>query len=272
MDNDNKTKMKLALGIEYNGATYSGWQKQPGFLTLQGELEKALSRIADHPIDIFCAGRTDAGVHATQQVVHFISSAQRDLKAWVFGTNVYLPPHIRVQWVKEMPDDFHARFSARARRYVYMILNQSIHPALYRQEITFEHRPLDESRMHEAAQCLVGEHDFSSFRSAACQSLSPFRSIDFIRIQRQGDLVIMDIQANAFLHHMVRNIAGVLLPIGYGERDPHWAYEVLKQRDRRAAGKTASPNGLYLVQVHYDAKFDLRFEARLPFFLSHLPH
>lgn len=260
--------MKIALGIEYNGAAFCGWQKQMGLSTLQGKLEEALTKVAAHPVEVFCAGRTDAGVHATGQVVHFVAPTPRELKAWVLGTNSYLPNTMRVTWAHEVDEEFHARFSAHARRYVYVIYNQPIRPALYRHLITWEFRPLDATRMHIAAQHLLGELDFTSFRSTACQSLTPFRFVEYIKVSRVGDLVLIDIKANAFLHHMVRNIAGVLMEVGFGVREPDWVQEVLIKRDRSVAARTAFPDGLYLVAVDYEKKFALPNKVQLPFWLN----
>ena len=243
---------RLALMLEYNGAHYHGWQSQKsGLPTVQQSLELALSKVADHPVEVICAGRTDAGVHASHQVIHFNPSAKRSARSWVMGANANLPADISVHWVGGVTDDFHARFSAVNRRYRYVIYNNAIRPALYREEVTWNYRPLDEDRMARAARHLVGRHDFSSYRAAGCQAKSPVREIEFLEVSRFGEFIILDIQANAFLHHMVRNIAGVLMTIGAGLREESWAEEVLQAKDRGAGGITAPPFGLYLINVGY---------------------
>lgn len=247
--------MKIALAVEYDGALYHGWQRQSHAKSVQAELEKALSQIAQHPIELFCAGRTDAGVHATGQIVHFETTAQRDLKAWTLGTNALLPSDIAVRFAKEVDTNFHARFSAQARRYCYVIYNRRLRSAILPQGLTHYYHLLDEQKMHQAAQCLIGEHDFSSFRSAQCQSHSPNRNIHFVQVSRIQDYVLIDIQANAFLHHMVRNIVGSLCLIGQGDQPVAWLTQLLAQKDRTKAGATAKPNGLYLTQVIYPAHF-----------------
>lgn len=248
--------MRLAIGVEYNGHDFFGWQAQEKLPTIQGKLEEALTKIADEPIKIFCAGRTDAGVHATGQVVHFDTQSVRNLRAWTLGTNSHLPSSIAVRWVKEVDDEFHARFTAIARRYRYIIYNHSLRSALTATKVTWYYHPLDIATMQTAAAYLIGEHDFSSFRSAQCESTSPMRNMQEILISRQKDFVIIEIQANAFLHHMVRNIVGVLMEIGTGWKSPDWMLEVLNSKDRRVAAETASAHGLYLSKVIYPEKYD----------------
>jgi tRNA pseudouridine38-40 synthase len=263
---------RIALGVEYKGSRYRGWQRQAsGVATIQEELEKALSRVADSPVVLNCAGRTDAGVHACGQVVHFDTQAERTLKAWVMGANINLPHDISVTWAKVMPAHFHARFKAIARRYRYVIYNDQIRPAHLGEEITWNHRPLDVERMREAAQYLVGEHDFSAFRAGQCQAKSPIKKMHHLRVTQHGKMIVLDLRANAFLHHMVRNIAGVLMTIGAGERPVEWMKEVLESRIRRTGGVTAHPFGLYLVQVEYPAEFVLPERYVGPHFLSGLP-
>nr|WP_178086401.1 tRNA pseudouridine(38-40) synthase TruA [Pseudomonas sp. GV071] len=263
---------RIALGVEYKGSRYRGWQRQAsGVATIQEELEKALSRVADSPVVLNCAGRTDAGVHACGQVVHFDTQAERTLKAWVMGANINLPHDISVTWAKVMPAHFHARFKAIARRYRYVIYNDQIRPAHLGEEITWNHRPLDVERMREAAQYLVGEHDFSAFRAGQCQAKSPIKKMHHLRVTQHGKMIVLDLRANAFLHHMVRNIAGVLMTIGAGERPVEWMKEVLESRIRRTGGVTAHPFGLYLVQVEYPAEFVLPERYIGPHFLSGLP-
>ena len=247
--------MRIALGIEYDGHDFFGWQAQENLLTVQGSLETALSTIADEKIKLICAGRTDAGVHATGQVVHFDTNATRNLRAWTLGTNSHLPSSIAVTWAQEVDDHFHARFSAIARRYRYIIHNHSIRPALAAKRVTWYYHPLDVEKMTQAGQFLVGEHDFSSFRSAECQSKTAMRNVHHIHISREKNVVVIDIQANAFLHHMVRNITGVLLQIGSGFKPIPWIKDVLLAKDRRQAAETAPATGLYLCQVSYPAPY-----------------
>lgn len=250
--------MRVALGVQYDGASFRGWQaQQPGVRTVQSTLEQALSKVADHPIRVVCAGRTDAGVHGVAQVVHFDTVAVRSTRAWVLGGNALLPLDMSLAWACAMPDDFHARFSALARRYRYLILNQPQRSALWSRRATWCYRPLDATRMHRAGQALVGQHDFSAFRAAECQAKHPFREIYELTVQRYGDGIVLEVEANAFLHHMVRNIAGVLLSIGAGDQPVEWAQEVLERRDRTQAGVTAPADGLYLLAVRYPEQFGL---------------
>lgn len=252
---------KIALIVEYDGSQFHGWQRQSDLRTVQLCLEEAISCVADSPITTICAGRTDAGVHAYQQVVHFETDVERPETAWIFGSNAYLPPDIRVHFAKKMPPDFHARFSATARRYQYVILNQPVRSAINRHRVSWEVRPLNCSLMNEAARYFIGEQDFSSFRAAQCQSNSPFRRIDHLNITQQNHHIFIDIKANAFLHHMVRNIAGVIMTIGAGERPPEWAKAVILAKNRQAAGITAPASGLYLVDVEYPDHFGVPKKA-----------
>lgn len=260
--------MRIALGIEYDGASFHGWQRQREVIGVQAQLEAALSKVADQPIEVQCAGRTDAGVHATGQVIHFDTVASRPLRAWTMGVNTQLPDSIAVTWAKPVTKDFHARFSATARRYRYIIYNSRLRPGILTQGVTHVHRPLDESLMHTGAQHLLGENDFTSFRAALCQSKTPFRNISHIQVYRRGPYVILDVQANAFLHHMVRNITGSLLSVGTGEQPPGWMAELLAAKDRTLAAATAKPNGLYLVDVTYPAEFALPARDIGPLFLD----
>lgn len=243
--------MRIALGLEYNGSNYYGWQSQEGLSTVQKSVEKALSVVADHPINIICAGRTDAGVHAQNQVVHFDTNATRTIGNWILGGNSNLPKDISIKWAREVASDFHARFSAVARRYRYLIYNSNTRPAIFYHQVTWHVPHLDEAIMQKASQYLIGEHDFSSLRGSGCQAKSAVRTIYHIQIKRVNKLIIMDIKANAFLLHMVRNIAGILMKIGEGERDAAWVREVLDARDRRRGGVTASAKGLYLQRIYY---------------------
>lgn len=247
---------RVALAFEYDGHGYHGWQIQKsGVRSVEGELTQAISKVADHPVDLVCAGRTDAGVHASFQVVHFDTPAVRNLRSWVMGINTALPYSIAVHWAGMGQGDFHARFSAIYRRYRYVIYNNPVRPGILRGQVSWTFRPLDADKMHEAAQALVGEHDFTSFRAAGCQSRTPQRYVEFVEVTRKGDYVVIDIQANAFLHHMVRNIAGGLMAVGSGERPASWIREILQARNRKLAGVTAPPFGLYLVDVGYPEEF-----------------
>ncbi len=256
--------MRIALGIEYEGTHYFGWQRQTEGRTVQGCIEQALSRVADHPVAVVCAGRTDTGVHATGQVVHFDTGSRREAQNWVRGTNANLPGDIRVQWAAEMPASFHARFSAVQRHYRYIILNRPVASALLANRACREYTSLDSASMARAGQQLVGEHDFSSFRAAACQAKSPVRTIYQLDVQRSGDFVYLDVRANAFLHHMVRCIAGVLIAVGRGEQTQAWVEELLAVRDRTMSGFNATPAGLYLVAVRYAPEFTLPVAGWLP--------
>lgn len=250
---------RYALGIEYNGASFSGWQRQlsPALPTVQGVLEEALAFVANAPVAISCAGRTDAGVHGSGQVVHFDSLSIRNEKAWVMGTNTRLPPEVRVQWARVVPADFHARHSALSRRYRYVIYCGKVKPAVLIGQLTHIPESLDVELMHKAAQSLVGERDFSAFRAAGCQANTPMREVKFVEVRQQGRFVVLEIEANAFLQHMVRNIVGSLLQVAMGRQSVQWIAEVLAGRDRNLAGVTARPDGLYLVGVGYPSRFEL---------------
>lgn len=258
--------MRIALGIEYDGTRFCGWQRQASGRTVQQTLEEALGTIADHTLAITCAGRTDTGVHATGQVVHFDTLASRDGEAWIRGTNTLLPADIRILWGREVDAGFHARFSARRRHYRYVILNRKTGSALLADRVCREHADLDICRMREAATRLLGEHDFTSFRAAACQAKTPVRTVYSLDITRTGRFIYLDIVANAFLHRMVRCIAGVLLGIGRGDASPDWVSDLLAARDRTAGGVTAPPGGLYLAAVGYPARFGLPQSGWLPEF------
>ena len=258
--------MRIAMGIEYDGSRFSGWQRQTHATGVQQVLEQALSKVADHPVEVVCAGRTDAGVHATAQVVHFDTTAARSARAWILGATCNLPAAVCVTWAQPAADDFHARFSAAGRQYRYVILNRAVRPALLRERVCWEYRPLDAQRMAAAAGCLIGEHDFSSFRAQGCQARHPRREIYSIDIERRGEFIYLDIAANAFLHHMVRNIAGTLLAVGRGDQPIEWVADVLAARDRTHGGITAPAGGLYLVQVRYPERFALPQTVVLPAF------
>lgn len=259
---------KIALGIEYDGSKYCGWQRQNDVRSVQEKLEKALSKVADEPINVFCAGRTDTGVHATGQVVHFETRVQRKDAAWTLGANANLPGDIAVRWVKNVPDDFHARFSATARRYRYVIYNERLRPAVMSQGVTHFYHPLDVDRMHRAAQCLLGENDFTSFRAMQCQSRTPWRNMMHINVTRYGAYVVVDIKANAFVHHMVRNIVGSLMEIGCGNQAENWMAELLAAKNRKLAAATGKAEGLYLVSVYYPEHFALPKPPMGPLFLA----
>ena len=249
--------MRIALGIEYDGTQYHGWQSQPKLKTVQSAVEHALSKVANSPIIVHCAGRTDTGVHALNQVVHFDCEVERNLRAFIYGSNSNLPKDISVQWAKEVSEDFHARFSADSRTYRYFIYNHPVRPAQFRNHVTWHYRPLDDTMMHEAAQSLLGENDFSSFRSAECQSHSPNRNVTKVDVQRFKDIICLSITANAFLHHMVRNITGVLMAIGSGRKPVSWVNELIEAKDRRLAAETAPPYGLFLADVGYPEQYNL---------------
>lgn len=245
--------MRIALGIEYDGTDFLGWQRLSHGATVQRALESALSFVADHAVEVTCAGRTDSGVHARCQVVHFDSDAVRSERAWMLGANAQLPASVAVRWAAGVGDDFHARYGARARRYRYSVLNRAARPALQARYVAWERQPLDAAAMHSAAQHLLGEHDFSAFRTIACQSRTPFRNVHALCVTRSEDRVDIDIEANAFLHHMVRNIVGSLLPIGRGERPVEWIAQLLAGRDRSVAGPTALAAGLCFIAPRYPA-------------------
>lgn len=249
--------MRIALGVEYDGHGFCGWQYQDHSPSVQEEVEKALSKVANQPIKVICAGRTDTGVHATEQVIHIDTDAERTMRAWVYGANANLPKGVAVLWATPVADDFHARFSAVRRRYRYVIFNRNVRPTFLAWRTSWDYRPLDEKRMAEAAKVLIGEHDFSSYRAQGCQAKSPVRTIYRLDVTRSEELIFIDIEANAFLHHMVRNIAGVLMAIGAGEQPVDWARQVLEYQDRTLGGVTAPPSGLYLTQVYYPESFDL---------------
>lgn len=248
---------RIALGIEYDGSAYCGWQRQTHARSVQGEVERALSNIADHEVHLTSAGRTDAGVHALMQVAHFDTHAVRPEQAWVRGGTTEGPADISILWARRVPDAFHARFDALSRSYLYRILNRPVRPALDRLRACWVRRPLDADVMHAAAQALVGEHDFSAFRAAECQSTSPMRRLLAVSVVRSGEFVHIELRANAFLHHMVRNVAGSLIAVGNGDRPPAWVARVLESRDRTQAGVTAPPQGLYFAGVEYPAELGL---------------
>ncbi len=246
--------MKLALGVEYLGTNFHGWQLQKsGIRTVQQVVEEALSSIANEPIRVFCSGRTDAGVHAIEQIIHFETNVKREDKAWLFGGNVNLPHDVNFKWAKQVNDDFHARFNAHARQYHYKIHNTPVRSALIGSHSLWEPRELNITAMSAAAEYLLGEHDFSSFRGSLCQAKSPIKTIEFVRLTQTDNEILLDIKANAFLHHMVRNIVGTLLKVGRGEKPIEWAQEVLEAKDRKEAGATAPPQGLYFLKAFYNS-------------------
>ncbi len=251
---------RIALGVEYAGTNYSGWQSQVNqqhVPAVQAEVEQAIAAIANHPVATICAGRTDAGVHACGQVVHCDINVERDAHEWVFGCNSKLPDDIRVLWAQVVPAEFNARRTAVARHYKYVIYNDRIRPSLLRDYVGWHYSPLNASLMQQAAQAWIGTHDFSSFRATGCQSKSPVRELKQINVQRRGKLVIVDLQADAFLYHMVRNMVGVLLEIGSGRQPVSWALDVLQAKSRTKAGVTAPPQGLYLYAVEYPDQYHL---------------
>lgn len=261
---------RYALCVEYSGTAYHGWQiqREDNVPSIQGKVELALSRIANSPVTVICAGRTDARVNATYQIIHVDSPVQRDARAWVLGTNSHLPDDIAIQWAKPVSHDFHARFSALERRYRYLIYSHPVKPGLMPKGVTWTHKKMDVERMKKAAAHLIGKHDFTSYRAVGCQAKSPVRDVRQLDIYRSGRLVVIDVRANAFLHHMIRNFAGVLMAVGCGEAEPDWALQVLKARDRREGGVTAPPYGLYFVDVRYPDEFDLPKSEIGPYFLA----
>ena len=256
--------MKYAIGIEYCGAAYCGWQRQAHCESVQQNLESALGFVADQPIELVCAGRTDSGVHAIEQVAHFETSAERSERAWVLGSNSRLPRDIRLKWAVPVSDDFHARFSARARAYRYIILNSPVPSAIFHDRSSWEFQTLDQTVMHDCAQILLGEHDFSSFRAAGCQAKSSSRNVQEISVTRLGEMIFLDIRANAFLYHMVRNIAGSLVAVGKGEKDASWFASVFRACDRNLADKTAAAAGLYFLQASYEEQYKLPTTLKKP--------
>lgn len=249
--------MRIALGVEYDGRPYCGWQSQPSGNTVQDALQAALSQIADAPIAVIAAGRTDTGVHGLEQVVHFDTPIARPLTAWVRGANAYLPDSIAVRWAHAVPDEFHARFSAEGRSYRYLLINRPVRSAIHAGKMGWFHLPLDIEAMRKAAQYLLGEHDFSAFRAAECQAKSPVKCMNNIDIFQEGEMLVFELSANAFLHHMVRNIVGCLVYVGKGKYPPEWLAEVLAGRERRRAAPTFAPDGLYLRRIAYDPKWGL---------------
>lgn len=249
--------MRYALGLEYDGSGFLGWQIQQQQPTIQGCLEQAVAQVADHEVRVICCGRTDTGVHARCQVAHFDTAAERSERSWLLGINRHLPAGISALWICQVDHDFHARFSAYARSYQYIVLNRWIRPALEADHISWYRKPLDAELMHEAAQALMGEHDFSAFRAAACQATHAVREIQAIQVQRAGNRVILEVTANGFLYHMVRNIAGSLLKVGSGEKMVAWLAELLASGDRRLAAPTAAAEGLYLLGARYPEKYAL---------------
>jgi len=259
--------MKIALGIEYNGGDFSGWQMQKhGTRTVQECVEKAISNVANQPVQVVCAGRTDTGVHATGQVVHFECDSPRKEKAWVLGVNTHLPDDVASVWAENVADDFSARFSATARQYRYIILNRLARPAVLNKKVTWKHGGFNIEAMNEAAQALVGEQDFTSFRSSACQAEHAMRNVHWIRVTRDGDYIYIDIEANAFLHHMVRNIVGSLIMVGQEVKPVSWMNDLMTCKDRNQAGPTAPADGLYLVKVTYPEETGISNRIYLPKF------
>jgi len=249
--------VRIALGIEYNGSSYCGWQYQEGVATVQNEVEQALSKVSNEPVRIITAGRTDTGVHASGQVVHFDTAVTRSDYSWMRGTSRYLPEDITILWAKQVRDDFHARFSAIERRYQYIILNRHERPAILHKKVSWEFRPLEVRVMKQAAEALIGRHNFNAYRALACQAKSPIRDLRELSVERIGQFVVMNARADGFLHHMIRNIAGVLCTIGAGERPPEWAADVLASEDRTCGGVTAVSDGLYLNAIVYPAEFEI---------------
>ncbi len=259
------TRTRMAIGVEYDGGNYHGWQAQPDSPSVQDAVNQALSRVADHDVQCVGAGRTDAGVHAIEQVAHFDTSAWRSSRAWLLGANTYLPDDINLLWAQPVTADFHARHTATSRSYAYLVLNRAVRSALERDRAWLIRDPLDAGAMHQAAQALLGEHDFSSFRAADCQANSPLRKIDSIQVRREGDRVRITCRANSFLKRMVRNIAGALSLVGRGRQPPGWVAAILAARRRAAGGPAAPAQGLYLCRIDYpDTALPARRRARAP--------
>ncbi|MBS0286987.1 MAG: tRNA pseudouridine(38-40) synthase TruA [Proteobacteria bacterium] len=259
---------RLAFGIEYDGSAYCGWQRQNHSPSIQAVVEAAISKVANHPVSVFCAGRTDAGVHAFGQVIHFDTQALRTEYAWLRGVNTYLPKDVRVLWCKFVPPEFDARKSATQRRYCYVISNREVSPGIMHNAMTWVQGKLCINAMQEAAHFLVGKHDFTSFRGTQCQAKTPIRTIHRLDILRRGDRVLIDVTANAFLHHMVRNIAGSLIAVGQHKVSTAWIKEVLEAKDRRKAGMMAAANGLYLLKACYPTNFVLPLLESEPWFMT----
>ncbi|QJR10516.1 tRNA pseudouridine synthase A [Usitatibacter rugosus] len=260
--------MRIALGLEYDGSAFCGWQSQPGGCGVQDHLEKALSTFADRPVSVLAAGRTDTGVHATAQVVHFDTDAQRDDNSWVRGPNSYLDPRVRVLWARPVPDEFHARFSARSRTYYYLLLDDPVAPAALNARMGWFHKPLDVAAMSATMGMFLGEHDFSAFRDAQCQAKSPVKVMHEARIERRGNMIVFTFRASAFLHHMVRNLVGSLVYVGAGRFDAEALAKVFASLDRRNAAPTFAPDGLYLAAIEYDPAFALPAFRPFPLFPS----
>lgn len=266
MSNFFEPKVKIILGVEYNGFNYHGWQYQKNLNTIQNCIESAITKITKEKVRIHCGGRTDSKVHAIGQVIHFYSSFFIKESSWVLAINNYLPDDISICWSKIINFDFHARYSAISRRYFYIIFNNLFKPSIFSHSVSHYPIFMDTEKMNIAAQLLVGKKDFSSFRSTKCQSKSPWKVIEFIKVKRFFNYVTIDIQANSFLYHMVRNIIGSLLEIGYGKKNYAWLSYVLSSKDRRKAAATAKPNGLYLVSINYPKKYDIPKINSVPFF------
>jgi len=256
--------VRVALGVEYDGTNHAGWQVQPSQRTVQGCLEEALSQVANHQVKTVAAGRTDSGVHALQQVVHFDTTSVRSERSWILGLNSNLPSDINIVWASPVDNDFSARFSALNRSYRYLIFNRVGRSAIHEKRMWWLFGPLDELRMQAAADLLVGHHDFSAFRAKLCQAHSPIKTVEKIQVIRQGNCIAIDVKAQSFLHHMVRNIVGVLVPIGQGIQPVSWAKTVLDSRDRGQGGITSAPEGLYLVNVEYPEKYKLPTVSAFP--------
>lgn len=256
--------MRIALGLEYDGSKFVGWQYQPQQRTVQQSLNQAISFVANEAVETTAAGRTDSGVHALQQVVHFDTNAVRNERNWLLGLNTHLPSDINVVWAKPVTDEFHARFSAQSRRYRYLVLNRMSRSAVYHQRAWWVFHPLDIDRMQAAASQLIGHHDFSAFRAKECQAKSPMKTLDEISIIKHGDFIAIDVKAKSFLHHMVRNLVGVLVPVGQGKKPGNWPKQVLQSRERMQGGVTAPAAGLYFVNVDYPEKYQLPTVSAFP--------
>jgi tRNA pseudouridine38-40 synthase len=256
--------VRVALGVEYDGTHFAGWQIQPNQRTVQGTLENAITTVANHAVRITAAGRTDSGVHALNQVIHFETDALRSERNWILGLNANLPRDVNVVWARNVDDEFSARFSAVRRTYRYLILNRVSRSAIHDDRMWWVFRPLDEEKMQQAADLLVGHHDFSAFRAKECQANSPIKTLEKITVKRHQDCISIDVEAQSFLHHMVRNLVGVLVPIGEGKFPVEWAKQVLESRDRAQGGITSPPQGLYFTNVEYPAHYSLPTVSGFP--------
>ncbi len=256
--------MRVVFGVEYDGTDFAGWQIQPNQRTVQGCLQKAISKVANEPISVVAAGRTDSGVHALNQVVHFDTTANRSERGWILGLNTNLPKDVNVVWARTVDDEFSARFSAERRHYRYVILNRVSRTAIHAKRMWWVFQPLDVEKMQQAADSLLGHHDFSAFRAKDCQANNPVKTLERLQVTKQGDCIAIDVTSQSFLHHMVRNLVGVLVPIGQGDKPVEWAKQVLESKERAKGGITSPPEGLFFVDVEYPQRYSLPAVSGFP--------